>query len=211
MPFANLCGFLVDFLLRAHRLSTSLRSNVSRQQSRCFNDLQCLTPPTSATAFDNRRRISLKAKYLALEGHLREGAFESGARAVPAGGTTHSAPGRLRASCPPALRPVRGVLPLGWDRRGRVTLAGTKSQETWPGAEPRGQSLGESRGGAPRGERVPLDAHPRPKREQVATSDCVARIHGTVAPTGAPPPFIFLEAKDSWRFGQNSGAGASRE
>ena len=28
-----------------------------------------------------------------------------------------SAPGRLRASCPPVLRPVRGVLPLDWDRR----------------------------------------------------------------------------------------------
>jgi hypothetical protein len=110
-------------------------------------------------------------QYLALEGHLREGAFESGARAVPAGGTTHSAPGRLRASCPPALRPVRGVLPLGWDRRGRVTPAGTKSQETWPGAELRGQSLGERRGGAPRGERVPKDARPRPKRIWVATSD----------------------------------------
>jgi hypothetical protein len=66
--------------------------------------------PNSATAFDNRRRISLKAKYLALEGHLREGAFESGARAVPAGGTTHSALGRLRGPARPALRPVREEL-----------------------------------------------------------------------------------------------------
>src|ERR1700719_943412 len=41
---------------------------------------------------------------------------------------------------------------------------------------------GERRGGAPKGERVPLDARPRPKREQVATSDRVARPHGTVAP-----------------------------
>jgi len=29
---------------------------------------------------------------------------------------------------------------------------------------------GERRGGAPKGERVPLNARPRPKREQVATS-----------------------------------------
>ena len=30
---------------------------------------------------------------------------------------SQTAPGRLRASCPPVLRPVRGVLPLDWDRR----------------------------------------------------------------------------------------------
>ena len=35
------------------------------------------------------------------------------------------APGRLRASCRPALRPVGGVLPLDWDRSGRVTPATT--------------------------------------------------------------------------------------
>jgi hypothetical protein len=57
---------VIDFRLRRHRLSAPLRSDVSWQQSRCFNDLQCLTSPASATAFDNRRRISLKAKYLAL-------------------------------------------------------------------------------------------------------------------------------------------------
>ena len=69
-----------------------------------------------------------------------------------------SAPGRLRASCPPVLWPVRGVLPLGWDRKARVTPVPTTSQETWPGAEPRGQSLGESRGGAPKGERAAISA-----------------------------------------------------
>src|SRR5580700_6975435 len=53
---------------------------------------------------------------------------------------------------------------------------------------------GERRGGAPKGERVPLDARPRPKREQVATSDRVAWPHGTVAPfrRSASPYF-------SWR------------
>ena len=34
-----------------------------------------------------------------------------------------SAPGRLRASCPPVLRPVRGVQPLDWDRKERITPA----------------------------------------------------------------------------------------
>ncbi len=53
-------------------------------------------------------------------------------------GAIHSAPGRVRASCSPALRPVRGVLPLDWDRRPRVTPAETKSQEAWPGPEPLG-------------------------------------------------------------------------
>src|ERR1700721_4032919 len=47
-------------------------------------------------------------------------------------------PGRLWASCSPASRPVRGVLPLDWDRRHRVTPAETPSQEAWPEAEPWG-------------------------------------------------------------------------
>src|ERR1700722_18266939 len=47
-------------------------------------------------------------------------------------------PGRLRASCSPALRPVRGVLPLDWDRRRRVAPGETTSQEAWPEAEPLG-------------------------------------------------------------------------
>jgi hypothetical protein len=63
---------------------------------------------------------------------------ESGASAAPARGKIRSAPGRLWASCSPVLRPVRGVLPLDWDRGGRVTPAGTASQEAWPGAEPSG-------------------------------------------------------------------------
>src|ERR1700722_14356018 len=66
---------VIDFRCRSHYLSKPLLSNVSRQQTRLFNDLRCLTSPASAAAFDNRRRIGLKAKYLALEGHLREGAF----------------------------------------------------------------------------------------------------------------------------------------
>src|SRR5580692_2410725 len=47
-------------------------------------------------------------------------------------------PGRLWASCSPASRPVRGVLPLDWDRRHRVTPGETTSQEAWPEAEPWG-------------------------------------------------------------------------
>jgi hypothetical protein len=84
-------------------------------------------------------------------------------------------------------------------------------QETRPGAELEG-NLGESRGGAPRGERVPLDARPRPKREQMATSVGVARPHGTVAPFGAPPPFAFIwRQQHFWLDEENSDADTSRE
>ena len=61
--------------------------------------------------------------------------------------------------------------------------------------------LNESRGGAPRGERIPLDAQPRPKRERVATFVCVARFMAG-APVGAPPPcFVWGN-----RIKQSSGA-----
>src|SRR4029077_2959956 len=39
---------------------------------------------------------------------------------------SQTAPGRLRASCPPALRPVRGVQPLDWDRNERVMPANNR-------------------------------------------------------------------------------------
>jgi hypothetical protein len=48
------------------------------------------------------------------------------------------APGRLRASFTPVLRPVREVLSLDWDRCRRVTPGESKSQEAWPGVEPLG-------------------------------------------------------------------------
>lgn len=79
------------------------------------------------------------------------------------------APGRLRVSLMPVLRPVREVLSLDWDRRRRVTPARSESQEAWPGVEPVGcEPSGESRGRAPKGVRVPLDARPHP-RQQAAT------------------------------------------
>jgi hypothetical protein len=53
---------LIDFRLRAPRVSKPLRSNVSRQEYRSFNALQGRRVPNSATAFDNRRRIVLKEK-----------------------------------------------------------------------------------------------------------------------------------------------------
>jgi tetratricopeptide (TPR) repeat protein len=70
------------------------------------------------------------------------------------------------------------VLPLDWDRRGRVTPAGTKSQEAWPGAEPGCESPGESRGEAPEGERAPDWRAAAPGHQQAATFVGAARLVG---------------------------------
>ena len=84
----------------------------------------------------------------------------------------------------------------------RVTPPRAASQETWPEVEkPRPRNFGQSRGGAPRGERArsgwsvqtdfPWRA-PRPKRERVATAVGVARSIFQFAPSGAPPPLILF-------------------
>jgi hypothetical protein len=76
-------------------------------------------------------------------------------------------------------------------------LPGGFGHQTWPEVEkPRPINLGQSRGGAPKGERVPLNARTRPKREQVATSDRVARPHETVAPFRRSASLHFFEAKE---------------
>ena len=101
------------------------------------------------------------------------------------------APGRLRASFTPVLRPVREMQSLDWDRKGRVTPAWTASQEARPGAEPRGQSPGESRSGAPEGERASVNSpHPRPAHWQAATSAGVARTLVGCASRRSAPLFL---------------------
>ena len=122
----------IDFRLWSHRASKPLRSNVSRQQSRRFNDLHGQRIPNSATAFDNRRRISLKAKYLA---HRRAHSGcdpEGGASAVPARGFAN----RSRAASAP-----RSSGTMTGPRGARCTGAGEGPpvctrwlQETRPGA-----------------------------------------------------------------------------
>src|SRR6202163_2987947 len=67
---------VIDFRLRSHRASTPLRSNVSRQQSSGFNDLQGHRVPNSGTAFDKCRRIVLKAKIPLTKGRLPEASRE---------------------------------------------------------------------------------------------------------------------------------------
>jgi hypothetical protein len=62
---------------------------------------------------------------------FREGILEGGASAAPARGPIQSAPGRLRASSSPVLRPVREVLSLDWDRG----VAGNTRRTRVPGSE----------------------------------------------------------------------------
>jgi hypothetical protein len=98
------------------------------------------------------------------------------------------APGRLRASCSPALRPVRGVLPLDWDRKARVTPVRTASQEAWPEAEPRAaMPLASPRRSAGRRARPVWRAH-APSAERVVTCAFAWRGQWTVASISAPPP-----------------------
>jgi hypothetical protein len=92
----------------------------------------------------------------------------------------------------------------------RVTPPRAASQETWPEVEkPRPRNLGQSRGGAPRGERarsgrsVQTDGPrraPRPTRERVATAVGVARSIFQFAPSGAPPPLILFGGETSVAF-----------
>jgi len=52
---------------------------------------------------------------------------------------SQTAPGRLRASCPPARRPARGVLPLDWDRTKRAAPAGPRPRK--PGLKSKSRGL----------------------------------------------------------------------
>jgi hypothetical protein len=120
---------------------------------------------------------------------------------------------RPQASCPAIA--VR--------RTASLTPPRAASQETWPEVEkPRPRNLGQSRGGAPRGERArsgrsvqtdfPWRA-PRPKRERVATAVGVARSIFSLRLPALRLPSFYLEAKHQWLsfLLQNSGADASRE
>ena len=142
-----------------------------------------------------------RRRRLALEGCLIARVLLLGrASAVPAGGATHSAPGRLRT---PPLR--------HYDWGARSSLEGVwssascaKCSQTRPEAEP-GVKPGECRDGAPRGERA-RSALRRQRR------DCVARaapeacssgnawacgaVSNAYAPVGAPPPSFYLPGGD---------------
>ncbi len=124
------------------------------------------------------------------------------------------APGRLRASVSPALRPVREVLSLDWDRNGRVTPASTESQETWPGVAPPGKACGECRGGAPEGERAPtFGALPRADGlRRLRKLVCDARtLVGCAFRRSASLGFFCGGGKSSWWLGKTRTRDAPRE
>ena len=97
-----------DFRLRAHHVSKPLRSNVSRQQSRYFNDLQGHCVPHSSAAFDIRRRILLKRKILLTKGRLPEACREV-ERVRCSRADLQSAPGRLGYQSPGIMTGMGGA------------------------------------------------------------------------------------------------------
>ena len=114
------------------------------------------------------------------------------AGAVPARGTTQSAPGRLRASCPPALRPVCEVLRWTGDRKERIIPFGPAIQETWPEVEkPRRKALASA---AVKRREASASRGARPSPEAQCDGDIryVAKPHGTVAPTRRSASLHFL-------------------
>jgi hypothetical protein len=126
---------LIDFRFRSYRVSKPLRPDVSRQQSRCFNDLQGSRVPNSGTAFDNRRCFRLKEKIPLTKGRLPEASREVERVRFPRA-DLHSAPGRLRTpSGRHDDRPARSA--LDWDRwktgnaRQSRVLGSTAGAERW--------------------------------------------------------------------------------
>ena len=99
---------VLDFRLQAHRVPTPLRFDVSRQQSRCFNDLQGHRVANSATAFDNRRCIRLKAKIPLTKGRLPEASREV-ERVRCSRADLQSAPGRFGYQSPGTMTGVGGA------------------------------------------------------------------------------------------------------
>jgi hypothetical protein len=99
---------LIDFRFWPHPAATPFCFIVSRQQCRRINHLQCLTSPTAATAFDNRRRIRLKQKILLTKGRLPEASREVEQVRCPRA-DLQSAPGRLGYQSPGTMTGAGGA------------------------------------------------------------------------------------------------------
>jgi hypothetical protein len=104
------------------------------------------------------------------------------------------------------------VLSLDWDRRRRITPAGAKSQEAWPGAEPGCESPGESRCGAPEGERAPTLARFRARAHASGDTRLRCADIGWMRLSVLRSPRLFpRDARNFRHADQNSGAFASRD
>jgi hypothetical protein len=124
---------------------------------------------------------------------------KDGARAVPAGKARNFALGRLRASTRPALRLACEVLAAL--APGRVLpFAPGNSRKRGPGLSRRVTALASA--AVERREASALAHSALPRLRTVRLQD--------IAPSGAPPPFAFVEAKRSWLW-HSSDASASRE
>src|SRR5579862_1983410 len=107
------------FSVAATSCVEALRSNFSRQQGRCFNDLQGHRVPNSATAFDNRPRIVLKEKIPLTKGRLPEACREV-ERVRCSRADLQSAPGRFGYQSPGTMT-GKEVLPgLGQAKAGNA-------------------------------------------------------------------------------------------
>ena len=173
------------------------------------------------TVFDIGLQIGYKQQIsLISRDAFPEGMPEGWSGSGPRGRNCQSAPGRLRASSRPALRPVREVLAAL--APGRVLpFAPGNSRKRGPELSRGVRALAKCRSGAPEGERAPtFGALPRPctfRRRRLA----VWRGHWLDAPLGAPLPSLLrmiLRGEGSESKGlcccgglQTSGASASRE
>ena len=155
-------------------------------------DLQKTTASPSRGFLDKRHRCGSRRCNLARSKDVTGDSRLMGRVRFLRAGLVTPLPGGLGIGSAGIMTGLRGAS-LDWDSGRRVTAAARTSQETRPGLSHGIDLRGKRRGGAPRGERVPLDALPRPKRSQMATSDCVARtVDG--APVGALPPSFVVGA-----------------
>jgi hypothetical protein len=167
----------------------------THQSSSLANDGYRFAPPIlqvsdNETTLDIRPRSGYILRISLIEGAFPEGMPEGWSGSGPRGRNCQSAPGRLRASSRPALRPVREVLAAL--APGRVLpFAPGNSRKRGPELSHRGQSLGECRSGAPEGERAPtFGALPRPAHCRTVTSGSVARTLVGCASRRSAPLFM---------------------